>query len=456
MSELKFKLAAGTNVGLVRQNNEDNFIVCPDLSSQDWLIPQTDEFIDLGVHGALLVVADGMGGMNAGEVASALAVDTIQELFSPDAISAVVADSRAIQDFMVSVVKAADLKILNRSQTDSSTQGMGTTVVMAWLLGQRAYVCWCGDSRCYVYNKDRGLMRLSRDHSFVQELVDKGELLPEYASAHPLSNVITRCLGNEGRRAEPETRVYELYDGDTIMLCSDGLCGLCQDDVIADVIHEFSEKPIECKNELISMALAHGGHDNVTVAISSVSLPEEKSIEETSKEAAVTKEKPASDSGQPSSDSALQTDDEEKNANKDDTPAEDDKKAAAGEEVLPADDGEQSADDNEEPASDSSQSGDDSSQPGADAEQPNPVESEKTPEENKKEELSTTLRNGPVKKSRKGCWTWILVMLILVTCCYIAFTPSCAPVRQQIKNTYNTIYQKVNTYFNRTGEDGTI
>lgn len=272
MSEIKFKLAAGTNVGLFRKNNEDNFIVSPDLATAQWLLPNDDEYTDLGPYGALLVVADGMGGMNAGEVASAIAVETVQHMFTPDNIAPVVDDSKAIREFMEGVVKAADLNILNRSRDDSSTQGMGTTIVMAWILGQRAYVTWCGDSRCYVYSKKRGLRSLSKDHSFVQELVDKGELAPEYASDHPLSNVITRCLGNEEKRAEPETRIYELYCGDVIMLCSDGLCGLCQDDHIAEVIDAYQNNVQECRNELISAALSKGGHDNVTVAVCTVLL----------------------------------------------------------------------------------------------------------------------------------------------------------------------------------------
>lgn len=270
MSEVKFKLAAGTNVGLFRQNNEDNFVVCPDLNTSEWLIPQDGEFSDLGELGALLVVADGMGGANAGEVASAIAVQTIQEQFVPDNIRNLVSDDAAIQKFMKDVVKMADMNILNRSKSDHDSHGMGTTIVMAWLLGRRAYVCWCGDSRCYAMNELRGLRQLSKDHSFVQELVDRGELDPEFMHDHPMSNVITRCLGDMEKRAAPETRIYELSNGDSIMLCSDGLSGLCDDGEIETIITQFGEYPMDCTNELISAALNNGGHDNVTVAICTV------------------------------------------------------------------------------------------------------------------------------------------------------------------------------------------
>lgn len=276
MSEVKFKLAAGTNVGLIRQNNEDNFVVCSDLSTSNWLIPQVDDSADLGKYGALLVVADGMGGANAGEVASAIAVETIQSHFVPEQLEEVVANDKSIQEFMKEVVKSADLNILHHSQEDSSTQGMGTTVVMAWIINDKAYVCWCGDSRCYVLNKRNGLIQLSKDHSYVQELVDKGDLDPDLMHDHPLSNVITRCLGDSDNRANPETRIYQLHNGDIIMLCSDGLCGLCHDSEILDVMIKFHENPMECKNELISAALSAGGYDNVTVALCNIEMEEDE------------------------------------------------------------------------------------------------------------------------------------------------------------------------------------
>ena len=270
MSEVKIKLAAGTNVGLIRQNNEDNFVVSCDLGTSEWLVPQAGDYVDLGEYGALLTIADGMGGANAGEVASAIAVETIQTLYIPENLTDVISDDKKIQEFMKTVVKQADQNILQRSKEDNSTQGMGTTIVMAWILGNKAYICWCGDSRCYVLNRRYGLVRLSKDHSYVQELIDKGELLPEYASDHPLSNVLTRCLGDVDNRANPETRVYQLHDGDTIMLCSDGLCGLCHDEQILDTMIEFREDPMVCKNELISAALGNGGYDNVTVALCNI------------------------------------------------------------------------------------------------------------------------------------------------------------------------------------------
>jgi protein phosphatase len=286
MSDIKIKLAAGTNVGLIRTNNEDNFVASRDLTVSDWTIPQVDETIDLGQYGALLVVADGMGGANAGEVASAIAIETVQLAFTADRLEEAVKTEEATLQFMVDTVKSADLNILNRSKEDSSTQGMGTTIVLAWILNQHAYVCWCGDSRCYVFNPNLGLTRLSKDHSYVQELVDKGELTEENAHDHPYSNVITRCLGDTQNRAVPDTRIHQLRNGDIFLLCSDGLCGLCRDGEIMDVISEHKDDVNECKNELISAALNAGGYDNVTVVLGAVAMDESQEKNEDDENAA--------------------------------------------------------------------------------------------------------------------------------------------------------------------------
>lgn len=275
MANIKYQISAGTNMGLVRKNNEDNFLVCPDLTSNDWRIPQIGTpYTDLGQFGALLVVADGMGGANAGEVASAIAVETVQLSFLPERLGEVVKNDKTIQEFMKEVVKTADARIFKHSKTDRNTRGMGTTIVMAWILENKVYVCWCGDSRCYMLNKRRGLMQLSKDHSYVQELVDRGELEPEFAADHPLSNVITRCLGDNENRAVPDTRIFQLHDGDTILLCSDGLSGMCNDIQILDLLIKYRDNIVECKNELITAALNEGGNDNVTVALCNIDMPD--------------------------------------------------------------------------------------------------------------------------------------------------------------------------------------
>lgn len=273
MSEIKIKLAAGTNVGLVRKNNEDNFVVNRDLNQSEWIIPQSSESIPLGKYGSIMVVADGMGGTNAGEVASAIAIETVQNAFIPENLENIVTQDGntisegTVEEFLTQTVKAADLNIVNMSKEDSSTQGMGTTIVIVWILNDKAYISWCGDSRCYVFNANSGFCRLSKDHSYVQDLIDQGKLDPENAFDHPYSNIITRCLGDPTNRSKPDFRAYNLKDGDTFLLCSDGLCGLCHDEEIMQIIEENSDNLINCKDQLIEAALSAGGYDNVTIVL---------------------------------------------------------------------------------------------------------------------------------------------------------------------------------------------
>lgn len=287
MSVVNVKLAAGTDVGLVRQNNEDNFVVNADLQKESWIIPQVSEPISLGEYGTLLVVADGMGGTNAGEVASAIAIETIQQKFSEENLRIFFEGKgslpeKAFCEFMANVVKEADLNIINRSKTDSSTQGMGTTVVILWVIGDKAYVSWCGDSRCYVFNAESGVSRLSKDHSYVQELVDAGKLDPENAFDHPYSNIITRCLGDKENRANPDFRSYSYRDGDIFLLCSDGLCGLCTDEEIMQIMLKCKDSLADCKKNLIEAALNAGGYDNVTIALCQIVVENKSEIKEVS------------------------------------------------------------------------------------------------------------------------------------------------------------------------------
>lgn len=275
-TEMLFRLTASTNVGCVRTNNEDNFIVNEDLCGSDWFVPKDNSPESrLGKNGAILVVADGMGGMNAGEVASAIAVDTVKEVFAPENFPDLKpSSSRNIGQFLKDAIVMADMKIKDRVKEDESTAGMGTTIVVAWILDNAVHVAWCGDSRAYLFNPASGLKRLTKDHSYVQELVDSGKLDPELAFDHPNSNIITRSLGDSYNKARPDYMVQTLSDGDVVLLCSDGLCGLCRDEEIAMAM-AGADDIVSCRNELISMALDVGGYDNVTVALFEVKSMEE-------------------------------------------------------------------------------------------------------------------------------------------------------------------------------------
>lgn len=188
---VSIKLYAGTDIGL-RDNNEDNFIVCPDLLSGSWTVPHTESAMPLGGRGCLLVVADGMGGQNAGEVASAITIDTVRERFSPTALSdKVLSTSASIRNFMGALIKEADARVKKYGATHPDAEGLGSTIVMAWVVGRKAYVAWMGDSRVYSLLPEEGVIRrLSKDHSYVQQLVDAGKLTDEEAMVHPNSNII--------------------------------------------------------------------------------------------------------------------------------------------------------------------------------------------------------------------------------------------------------------------------
>lgn len=269
MSDFTFKMTVATNVGLVRTNNEDNFIVNPDLTQGEWFIPSdTDAVIPLGKNGAVMVVADGMGGMNAGEVASELAVSSIRHSFeSVEDFSKVVDCSNHIESFLKRAIVDADSIIKHRVKEDPSTSGMGTTIVVAWVIDNVAHVAWCGDSRAYLFNHQYGLSRLSRDHSYVQELVDSGKLDAELAFDHPNSNIITRSLGDSAVKAQPDYVCKRLSAGDFIILCSDGLCGLVRDEEILELMMKDYDSIEDYKKELFNAALEAGGYDNITIGV---------------------------------------------------------------------------------------------------------------------------------------------------------------------------------------------
>ena len=250
-----------------RPNNEDNYQLDADLSDAIWGFT-ADEEISLGDKGSLLVVCDGMGGMNAGEVASALAVKTIKEHFASDKLT----DSVLVNpcEYIHTTIVNADAAIKEHSKTNPATEGMGSTVVMAWLLSKKVYVGWCGDSRCYRYNPQLGLERLSHDHSYVQELVDAGKLTEELAFDHPNNNIITRSLGDPRGAAQPDTKEFDLYNQDIILLCSDGLCGTLRDNEIAEIIKANQTSMQECRDALWAADEAAGWTDNVTIGLAQI------------------------------------------------------------------------------------------------------------------------------------------------------------------------------------------
>lgn len=269
MSIVKFKVAAKTDIGLVRTNNEDNFQISWDLSAfpMRWT---NNEVRQLGNKGCLLVVADGMGGANAGEVASQIAIDSIRTSFAPENITYdILRSNETIKEFIRNAIITADDKIKKYAAQHPETRGMGTTIVVAWIYKAKLFVGWCGDSRAYIFNPTNGLVRLSKDHSYVQQLVDRGRLSPDEAFDFPESNIITQCLSASSQRCSPETlsRPVELCDNDTIMLCTDGVCGMIRDAQIESILLNSDDNIADTADALIGAALRASGSDNATLCL---------------------------------------------------------------------------------------------------------------------------------------------------------------------------------------------
>ena len=224
-----------TDVGCIRDHNEDSLAVAP----------------------PLFVVADGMGGHAAGEVASEIAVNTIAEQ-APDH-----ADANALGD----AVRAANLAVLRGMHEGRGREGMGTTCTAAILEGERLVIAQVGDSRAYLLHQGK-LQQLTRDHSLMADMIEAGQLTPEEARTHPQRSVITRALGSEPN-TQPDLYEINVETGDRLLLCSDGLSSMVRDPEIEATITRVRD-PQRCATQLVNQAIAAGGYDNVTVIVADV------------------------------------------------------------------------------------------------------------------------------------------------------------------------------------------
>jgi serine/threonine protein phosphatase PrpC len=223
--------ASTSHTGKVRRTNEDSFLDEP----------------------PLFVVADGMGGARAGELASRLAVDTFREL------PAITGESA--EDRLRRTILESNRRVLERAKSDPATAGMGSTVTAALVDGDRVVLGHVGDSRAYLL-RDGSLQQLSHDHSLVAELERAGRLTREEAAVHPQRSVITRALG-AGPELDVDTSIVQLRDGDVVLLCSDGLSGLIGDLAISNLI-EGGGQLSDAVRRLVRAANDAGGDDNVT------------------------------------------------------------------------------------------------------------------------------------------------------------------------------------------------
>jgi protein phosphatase len=237
---MRISCAGNTDVGVVRSGNEDSFL--------------------LNCAGGLFIVADGMGGHAAGEVASEMAVNIVsKELGSLRGLSDAEAASR-----MRAAIRKANAAIFDRTLAEQDKRGMGTTATVMVLFSRRYLIGQVGDSRAYLL-REGDLLQLTKDHSYVQEQVDAGLLTPEQARTHPYSNVITRCVGaNED--VAPDIYFGNLERGDVVLLASDGLTGMLEDQQLATIM-SAEENPETAVNKMIADANRRGGLDNITAIV---------------------------------------------------------------------------------------------------------------------------------------------------------------------------------------------
>lgn len=275
-TNLKIYLVAKTHTGMVREQNEDNFIATEHINGTDWFLPK-EPFINTP-EGAILALADGMGGMNAGEIASRIAIESVKETFSR--INPAGYKEEKILSVLRNAILQAHRAIVQRAKKDKSLSDMGTTLVIGWILEGRLFIAWAGDSRCYYYRESTGLRQLSKDHSYVQTLVDEGKITAEQAFYHPQSNIVLQSLGDAEKAPEPDTAILNLAKGDILLLCSDGLNGMLTDEQIAHILRTDGDNPPQCVDNLIGEANAAGGVDNVTVILSKVLEGREPSAED--------------------------------------------------------------------------------------------------------------------------------------------------------------------------------
>lgn len=224
--------ASRSEVGNVREHNEDSFLA----------------------RSPLFVVADGMGGHEAGEVASEIAITTMAE-HMPQA-----PDAKALAQ----AVRLANQAVLRGAEDGTGRPGMGTTMTAAAIFGNEVVIAQVGDSRAYLTH-DGVLQRITRDHSLVADLVEQGRITEEEARYHPQRSVITRALGSDPDM-EPDTYRLRVEPGDRLMLCSDGLSSMIEDAAIEAIMLDNPD-PQEACDALVDEALAAGGLDNVTVVV---------------------------------------------------------------------------------------------------------------------------------------------------------------------------------------------
>ena len=233
---------AKTDIGKKRETNQDAF--------------DTGYFADGTVWA---VVCDGMGGVSGGQVASSLCIDKTVNALKRSYRENMTVNN--VKNMLVSAINAANSYVFDESLKDRELKGMGTTVVAVVIVNNVAVIAHVGDSRAYIINDT--VKQITKDHSYVQLLVDNGKITPEEAETHPDKNIITRAIGIEGF-VDVEVDMVDITSTDKLLLCTDGLNGYVKEDDILKLIKEYGDSSTE---KLVEKANLNGGHDNITVVL---------------------------------------------------------------------------------------------------------------------------------------------------------------------------------------------
>ena len=269
------EVGAVTHPGKVRGNNEDHFLVAKLAKSMricKTSLPGDGKTRFSDEEGYLLVVADGMGGAAAGEVASKLAVQTV-ETFVLDVVKWFLHLHHEDAELLGELRKAferADASVVERAGTDYRLHGMGTTLTIGFSVGVDLFLVHAGDSRAYLFH-DGLLRQVTRDHTLVNALVEGGVITAEAARHHSRRNVVTNVIGGPTEGVEAEVHKIEVQDGDILLLCSDGLSGPVEDARIAEILARHPDPETACRR-LLDLALQNGAPDNVTAVVARYSV----------------------------------------------------------------------------------------------------------------------------------------------------------------------------------------
>jgi protein phosphatase len=277
-SLVRVDVSAKSHPGYHRENNEDHFFVTRLGRTLETLItslPEADLPKGTEEVNYAMILADGMGGHAAGEVASRMAISALISLALevPDWVLKVDEEyAPQIERRSRQRVQDVGAILVEQGQRDPALRGMGTTLTAARSLGRDLLIIHVGDSRAYLLRAG-SLLRLTRDHTYTQMLVDSGRLRPAEVADSPHRHILTNALGGAGGHVRVDTDWLELEDGDRLLLCSDGLTDLVDDEAITGVLREATQSSDACE-QLVQRALDAGGRDNVTVIVATYRLPE--------------------------------------------------------------------------------------------------------------------------------------------------------------------------------------